>query len=226
MMNTMPAPLTRHDLGQPTEIDHHTMKFVVGVIALTLPCLVKWFAPRTLESISDAYHAGGLSLVILVGFLFAIASFLLAYNGRSRRQMIAAKLGAVAALGVALFPCRCGDNVEWIRGAHAVSATVLFGVIAYFCFGFYRRASTKGYVQAKARAAIHAACAAAIVLSMAAVALQRGLGLAADWKGLTLTAESTALIAFGISWLLASRVLPGITRADERHSLTGARAPD
>ena len=29
-------------------------------------------------------------------------------------------------------------------------------------------------------------------------------------------AERTALIAFGVSWLIASRVLPFITREDER----------
>ena len=40
---------------------------------------------------------------------------------------------------------------------------------------------------------------------------------------LTFYGERAALIAFGISWLTASRFIPGITRDDERFPLFGDR---
>jgi hypothetical protein len=62
---------------------------------------------------------------------------------------------------------------------------------------------------------------AAIVLSMLAIALgdaSRSL-LGAEVPRLTFHGERMGLVAFGISWLTASRVLPVVTRQDERFSL-------
>ena len=63
------------------EIDHRTMKLIVGVVALSLASLTNFFASRPLASISESYYEIGLSHVIFIGFLCAIAAFLLAYNG-------------------------------------------------------------------------------------------------------------------------------------------------
>src|ERR1051325_2361026 len=100
------------------EIDHRTLKLIVGVIALTLPVLTSLFAKRPLESISAAYWEGDWSETIFIGFLFAIASFLLAYNGLSRLQMVLSKVASIAALCVALFPCSCDDHTERIPYLH------------------------------------------------------------------------------------------------------------
>ena len=83
------------------------MKLIVGVIAMSLAFLTNFFASSNILSISAAYHEGGWSQNFFVGFLFAISAFLLAYNGESRSEMILSKVAAVAALGVALFPCEC-----------------------------------------------------------------------------------------------------------------------
>ena len=82
------------------EIDHRTIKLVVGLIALSLPCLTSFFAGTVITSISASYYEGGWSQSIFIGFLFAISSFLLAYNGMSRPEMLLSKLAAVAGLGV------------------------------------------------------------------------------------------------------------------------------
>jgi NADH:ubiquinone oxidoreductase subunit 5 (subunit L)/multisubunit Na+/H+ antiporter MnhA subunit len=66
------------------EIDHLTIKFVVGLIAVTLAPLTDFFAKSPITSISASYYEGGPSQTIFIGFLFAIAAFLLAYNGFSR----------------------------------------------------------------------------------------------------------------------------------------------
>jgi hypothetical protein len=208
------------------EIDHRTIKLLVGLIALSLANLTSFFAGSTITSISEAYHEGGLSQTIFVGFLFAIAAFLLAYNGLSVREMVLSKVAAVAALGVALFPCKCGNREQIIPYVHAISAATMFIVLAYFCYLFFQRARQKGYAQAYARATIYALCGIAIVLAIAVVVFDSlsGGALSAKVARTIFYAERTALVAFGISWLTASRVLPMLTRADERFSPFGNQA--
>ena len=203
---------------QREEIDHRTIKLLVGVIALSLASLTSYFAGGTITSISAAYYEGGWSESIFVGFLFAIAAFLLAYNGLSVREMVLSKVAAIAALGVALFPCKCGNREQIIPYVHAVSAAVMFLVLAYFCYIFYRRARQKGYAQANARATIYALCGIVIALAIAVVVFDSLTGgmLSAKVARIIFYAERTALMAFGISWLTASRVLPMLSREDER----------
>lgn len=209
------------------EIDHRTIKLLVGLIALSLPYLTSFFSGSSITSISASYYEGGWSQSIFVGFLFAIAAFLLAYNGQSTGEMVLSKIASVAALGVALFPCRCGDRDEIIPHVHAISATAMFLVLAYFCYLFFQRARRKGYGQARARAVIYALCGITILLSMLVVACDGLSGgvLSAKVPRLTFYGERAALLAFGISWLTASRVLPVLTREDERFAPWSDRTP-
>ena len=208
------------------EIDHHVAKLIVGVIALSLPALTNWFATSPLQSISESYYHGGWSQSFLIGFLYAIATFLLAYNGRSPGEMIASKVACVAALGVAMFPCHCGkhDVVPYVHGA---SAAVMFLTLAYFCYVFFRNARKKGHHQARARAAIYAGCGIALIVSIAILAFDALSGYKySTGNALVFYGEAGALVAFGISWLTASLTLPVITKADERVPLRpGAPAP-
>jgi hypothetical protein len=209
------------------EIDHRTIKLIVGLIALSLAGLTSFFAQTTLSSISAAYYEVGWSRNIFVGFLFAIAAFLLAYNGQSTREMLLSKLAACAALGVAMFPCKCGDHPEIIPGVHAVSAAVMFAILAFFCYGFFERARSKGHPQARLRAYIYAACGVTIVAAILTLAVDYLLHGRIGLKifRLTFYGERAALIAFGVSWLTASRILPLITSKEERFSLFGDQTP-
>jgi hypothetical protein len=200
------------------EIDHRTIKLVVGVVALSLPCLTDFFAGSPLTSISASYWEGGWSQSIFIGFLFAIAAFLLAYNGYSKSEMLLSKLAALAGLGVALFPCGCDGHSELVPYVHWASAAVMFLTLAYFCSCFHRRAMDKGHSEARWRARIYAVCGIAIVLSILTLALGNVLGLRAGHPRLTFFGEAIALVAFGVSWLTASRVLPVLTRPTERFS--------
>jgi hypothetical protein len=202
------------------EIDHRTIKLIVGLIATSLAPLTSYFANTTITSVSAAYYEGGWSASIFIGFLFAIAAFLLAYNGTSRGDMLLSKVASIAGVCIALFPCGCGGHAELVPYVHAASAATMFLILAYFCLGFLRRARAKGHAQAMARAAIYALCGSAILLAI--------LMMGFDWLSsgvlnnrmprFTFYGESTGLIAFGVSWLTASRALPLITREDERFS--------
>lgn len=202
------------------EIDHRTIKLLIGLIALFLANLTSSFAKTSITSISASYYEGGWSQSIFVGCLFAIAAFLLAYNGQSTREMILSKIAALAALGVALFPCECEVHTPDIPYVHGAAAAIMFVVLANFCFIFYRRARTKGHPEANRRAAVYASCGVAIVISILVIALDNLMkhAISAQLNRLTYYCERAGLIAFGISWLTASRVLPVLTRQEERFS--------
>lgn len=202
------------------EIDHQTIKLIVGVIAISLGNVTSFLSGATITSISEAYYADSWARNVLVGFLFAISAFLLAYNGESRREMILSKIAAVAAIGVAMFPCACDLHEEIIPYVHYVSAAVMFSVLAAFCLIFYWRAVKKGHREALWRARIYTICFLLILGSMATIAFDyfSNDALTAIVNRLTYYCERAGLIAFGVSWLTASRVLPIITSKSERFS--------
>ena len=210
------------------EIDHHTLKLIVGSISISMAVLTSYFADSAITSISASYYEGGWSQSIFVGFLFAVAAFLLAYNGLSQSEMVLSKVASLSALGVAMFPCKCDDHPEVLPFVHGISAAVMFMILAFFCLTFFQRARRKGHTQAMARAVIYAFCAGAIVLAILVILTDNLMGgrLSSSVPRLTFYGEATGLIAFGISWLTASRVLPLITHKTERISLFGDQVPD
>ena len=188
------------------EIDHRTIKLTVGVVALSLAALTSLFAKTAITSISAAYYEGGTAQSILVGFLFAASALLLA----------------------ALFPCKCGTHVEPFPGVHDLAAAVMFVILAYFCYSFIKRARTKGYPQAKLRVKIYALCGIAILLAIVVLGIDRLTdgALTDRIPRLTFYGEAVGLIAFGSSWLTASRVLPVVTNPKERFSPFRKENPD
>ena len=93
----------------------------------------------------------------------------------------------------------------------------MFAVLAIFSYFFYHRAKGKPATQAKVRAGIYALCCLVIVLSIAALGFDALTKSFTNMnKYFTFYGEAAALSAFGVSWLLAGRVLPWITEKDER----------
>ena len=206
---------------KPYEIDHHVLKLIVAVIALFLANVTAFFSAVPLDSISEAYHQNGWARDFLVGSLFAISAFLLAYNGEEALEMVLSKIAGVAALGVALFPCRCDVYDEILPYVHYVSAAVMFIVLACLCGFFYKRAVRKGHREAIWRSWLYATCGMVIMLAVGVLGLDFFMdgALSARCDRLVFYGERTALFAFGISWLVASRVLPIITAKEERVSV-------
>ncbi|HLL10411.1 MAG TPA: hypothetical protein VK570_05090 [Rubrivivax sp.] len=206
------------------EINHQTIKLLVGVIALSLGSLTDLFADKPLSSISASYYEGGWSQTFFVGFLFAIAAFLMAYNGHSKKEMMLAKVAAVAAAGAAMFPCSCPEavgncrtDVALVPGVHGLSAAILFFILAAFCRLFYQRAGAKaklGNVEARCRQFVYVVCGVAILVSMAWIGLHAATGFFGPRA--VFYGETAALISFGISWLTASRALPLLAKPEER----------
>jgi hypothetical protein len=217
------------------EIDHRTIKLLVGAIAIGLPIAVSVLAaPYDLKSISESYYETDWTRSVLVGFLYAIAAFLAAYNGRTAYEMFWSKVAAGAAFLIAMFPCNCGRGAEIIPGLHYGAAGLMFIVLAYFCAKFYMRAvdKMKDHPRAKLRAMVYALCGAAIVVSIIAlgvdailVRISPGNAFSDAYKTFVYWFETTGLAAFGIAWLVASHVIPGINGPEERFSLVRPENP-
>jgi hypothetical protein len=217
------------------EINHQTLKLLVGLIAISLGSVTNLFAHDPLESISASYFEGGWSQTIFVGSLFAIAAFMLAYNGYSKPEMWLSKIAGVAAAGVAMFPCNCKGRTSSLGGSvnsavcardealipyvHFTSAAIMFTILVVFCWFFYNRAHEKrdrGSVEAGRRMLIYQLCGVTIVVAMVAMGADALAGSVIPrmvWYG-----ETAALIAFGASWLTAARVVPLLSKPEERPS--------
>jgi len=207
------------------EINEHTMKLIVGLIAFLLAGLTNYFAEEPLQSISESYHAGGWSRDIFVGFLFAISAFLLSYNGKpplrnqeiltpidqlllsQSFQKLLSKFAAFSAIGVAMFPCECGGHIEIIPNVHGLSAFFLFMILSIFCFVFYKRAIFKNHWQAKTRAYIYAICGVVIIACILIIGIHNFVSDKESISNsrLTFWGEFFALCAFGTSWFIASQ---------------------
>ena len=204
------------------EIDDHVLKLIVGLVALSLANLTAWLSHNTIGSISASYYEDGWARDFFIGFLFAISSFLFAYNGEGVAEMILSKIAALAAVGIVLFPCRCGQTPNMTTYVHFTLAAIMFAVLAGFCFIFFKRAQAKGHRQARWRSYIYAACAFTIVLVIVVLGIDNffsGQHLGSKLPRLTLYGEWLGLVAFGISWLVASRAIPFITAPRERVSI-------
>jgi hypothetical protein len=211
-------------IGAPRrpEIDQYAIKFIIGAIAFSLPWIEIALTEGSITSISASFwwNAGPWPRNILVGFLFAIAAFLLAYNGLSEIEMWLAKIASLAALGIAMFPCECGvPGHEILRRVHGVSAAAMFAVLTAFCYIFMRRARAKGHRKAQWRAAIYSLCGVGMLVSIALFVIQA----VTKREVLILWGETLGLVSFGISWLTASRMVPLVTEPSERQRLVVAR---
>ena len=96
----------------------------------------------------------------------------------------------------------------------------MFLVLAFFCKTFYDRAKLKieDHPKAKLRCFIYLVCGVAIVISILILGID---GLSDNFlkkivPNLTFIFEAVGLVAFGVAWLTASRVLFGVTDPDER----------
>lgn len=59
--------------------DYHTIRLMIGLITLSFPWVVWFFASKITDSISWSYHTDARDF--FVGFLFVIGAFLMSYKG-------------------------------------------------------------------------------------------------------------------------------------------------
>jgi hypothetical protein len=211
-------------------VDSRTLKLLVGLIAIFLPLEVWLFSTSPLLSISASYYQGGWAQEAFLGSGYAICALMLVHNGRTPGEMIASKIAAVAAFVIAWNPCGCiiGSALDnpWAspphESVHDAAALTQFLMLAYFCFSFWRTARRKGHKQAIWRSWFYALCGVLILGSIVASAVAKQSA-----SSNVFCFEAVGLLAFGVSWLLASRTIPGITAPHEQFwPLRGDNPPD
>ncbi len=212
-------------LGRPRRaaFDQHTIKFTVGIIALSLPCLEMYLTGGRINSISESYWTefafGPWPRNIFVGLLFAIAALMLSYNGLEEREMWLGKLGAVCATLIPMFPCGCGGRPEIVDRLHFGAAGVMFAILGVFCFIFWRRAERKwlahGNHRARLRMNIYRLCCTGTIAAIGCFIYSFVFHV----ERYLLYGEIAGLVAFGVSWLTASRVIWFLTLPHERKAL-------
>lgn len=209
------------------EINYHFLKVLVGFIAIGLAALTEFLSVTDIESISASYHQGGSARDVFVGLLFTISAFLLAYNGQILVELVLAKIAAIAALLIAIFPCDMPPGLVSEFKIHYISAGIMFAVLACYCWIFYARARQKKTGQSIVRRIIYATCGITIVLAIAVLGYDAATkGSLTAWEPrLVFYGERAGLIAFGFSWIVASRVFPWITAREERVSILPIARP-
>jgi len=208
--------------------DYRALRLFVGLVALGLPEVVAFISSTPLSSISGSYHTEARD--IFVGSLFVIGALLWAYNGREatgkiRWDKIMGKVGSLAAFCAAIFPTSCdGCGVSLQSTIHYVAAVILFSAVAYFCWAFRNSAKASLTQDKKAvrRVMIYSVCLIAIFVSMlGAGAAQLTLSVATrETLYVTFYAELVAMLAFGVAWIVAGKVLPPLVDDDERLKLS------
>jgi hypothetical protein len=192
---------------------HHTYSYnalrkSVGWIGLSLPFVLMlgnaliFGGTITERSISYYYHTGMGD--VFVGALCAVALFLFFYSGFDKWDDWAGNLGGFFALAVALFPTtRCGPD-NWVGIVHLVCAILFFLVLASFSLLLFTKTEKgkKPKGKKKKRNRIYIACGSIMLGSLLAIAVFK-VWLQDNNPNCPFVfwGETTALVAFGISWL-------------------------
>jgi len=202
--------------------DYRALRLLVGLIAFTLPFVVSILSSRSLSSISASYYTNARDA--FVGMLFVVSAFLWAYNGHSTQEKWASKGAALASILVAVFPTACDickTNITSIT--HYTAAVILFSLLAYFCFGPFRK-NTKGQGGKKGRRSkIYLICGWIMVACMVIIGISEFALSDEKIEALNVTycGEATALTAFGIAWIVAGKYIRLFTDEDEALKLFG-----
>ncbi len=201
----------------PQEIfDYRTLRFVIGIIAFFLPFIVSVIASTSLSSISASYYTAARDA--FVGMLFVVGGFLLAYNGHSYKQLIASKVAAFAAVGIAIFPTACADCNSGIMSVlHYISAAALFIILAYFCLGPFRKNLRDQSGKKGLRNKIYLFCGIVMLLCIVGIA---GASLilsseVVEQLRIVYWGEAIALDAFGFAWFVSGKALGVFAEPDE-----------
>lgn len=202
--------------------DYRALRALVGIVAFALPLVACTISSTPLTSISASYHTEARDS--FVGLLFFIGAFLFAYNGHTTTEKWVSKGASLAAVLAAVFPTSCDTcESDIISTTHYAAAIVLFGTIAYFCVGpFRKRALDKKTMEGRRRATIYTVCGSIILGCMVGIGASEFVVPTETRKSLTITyyGELVALWAFGVAWFTAGKVLPPLVEEGKRLKLS------
>ena len=217
--------------GEGLVFDYHTIRLIIGLIAMLFPLVVRIRAAQITDSISWSYYTDARDF--FVGFLFVLGAFLICYKGRNLSENLVGWAGGIAACVTALSPTSfcTGANCpsDWKSNVHYMGAIVLFSTTVYFCLvAFLGQVNMKikedeatgvvGFTSKRRRKVVYLCCGWGIAIVMLGLFIMNVFGFNTI-KNITYWVETVALELFGIAWAVASQYLPFVTDEVERQRL-------
>ncbi len=195
-------------------ISYLSLRRIVGIIGISLPFVLAignlLLGSDGIEKTMSAYYYTKMGDVF-VGSLFAIAVFLMTYQGWDWRDNLAGDVAGISAIGVALFPV--APELETLTRTqlicdllHALFAGLFFFALAYFCLVLFRKFSPDQPPTAEKmqRNKVYSACGYAILICVVLIGIQYlflHLGMLTELH-YVFWLESLAIVAFGVSWFV------------------------
>ncbi|MDC7234291.1 MAG: hypothetical protein PQJ58_13750 [Spirochaetales bacterium] len=196
------------------QINHKSMRVIVGLIAILLAPIVALFAgtPEPLNSISASYWTNSHDL--FVGLLFAVSFYLFAYNGTGGKkdwEFYLSKFSCLFAACVALFPTKGSESdiaPLWTRSfaqalrltpvkIHYASAVLLFICLIIMMLFFSIRAKEKNK---PVRSFTYRAISILMAVGILSIFV---IGKIFELDKTILYIEIWGLTLFGLGWLVA-----------------------
>ena len=201
------------------------MRVFVGAIGIVLPWLLivgNWAAGYGFQPSMSGYYYTPMRN-FFVGALWALGTFLVAYNGYDRADRMITNIAGAATIGVSLLPTTPADNPALhqivIGDLHLTCACIAFVLLAVMALRFAKREATPpglrfwprvGYAFGFTRAADSGTPRWEIIVYrlsgiviLGCVLLIYPLSNVATYSLLTL--ETIMLVFFGLSWFVKGR---------------------
>src|SRR5262245_4945448 len=187
---------------------------VVGIIAVLLPPVVVTgnaaFGGEFKGSISAYYYTRMGN--VFVGSLCALAVFFLSYNYKPLPGFgldhLLARFASAAAVGVALFPttsdaAHATGGEKFVSGVHLACACTLFLLLAFFSLFLFTKSDESKPMsdQKRRRNIVYRTCGLIITAAIVLVVVSNLVKPPSSLHSL-FWLETTAVIAFGVSWLV------------------------
>ena len=187
------------------------LRKAVGWIGILLPFILIigglfLFNEDIQKSISSYYYTRMGNL--FVGSICAIALFLFFYTGYDRWDNWLGNLTGFSGLGIAFFPATETGLNSLTGYVHLISAAIFFLALALFSLFLFTRKGSSPTPQKLVRNKIYTVCGLTIIVSMVAIIIYFILTSNNEPEStFVFWAETVALIAFGISWLVKGGTL-------------------
>ena len=229
MSTNQPRPHRRPD----ALISYWQLRQLIGILGLIMPLILQLGTKLIRKSgilqpsISHYYYS--IMHIVFMAILCMLGSFLITYRGTSKHQgweRVVATIAGLFAIGVATFPTEFAgykdkdhsqfialilhdlqDVPGWVNTLHHVFAATLFTSFAAFCLFFFQDSDTGVYDKKKIRRnRLYKICGILIVISMLAIVLVNFVIKSWNFPNSTFIFETTALLPFGLSWLVKGSV--------------------
>jgi uncharacterized membrane protein len=200
----------------PSLISYMALRRATGLVAMLLPfalaCVNMALVSRImLEGSISAYYYTGVRDV-LVGGLCAIGLFLFMYYGYDEWDSRLTNLAGLFAVVVAFCPTTPAHPSTTARAVgyvHLTCAALLFSVLAVIALWLFRKTGPAGRTrQKKRRDVVYLVCGIVIVLCIVLVPIESFvLGASIARFHPLFWLETTAIIAFGVAWLVKGQAI-------------------